>query len=790
MVVSLWQRGLSFTSSVGALLGVGVWQVSSSLIQWARKSQLKLSPSTPVEIRHAARALACEEREQWSTEIALRGFAKPDSMTVHWVPAEGKLTDHLDIVGGYLYGSTSNIGDLLKSIRDLKYQRLVILGPSGAGKTVLAELLFLEMLNTRRPGDPVPVFFSLSSWNPRREALRTWLQRRIGEDYSALRDTSSYGATAIKDLTENHRLIPILDGLDELPATCVPTALRRINEALPLFGGIIITSKTDAFKLAIREEGIIRGAAAIEALPVETSAVISFLRDITPPADLPRWRSVFEHISYNPRSLLSATLSSPLMASLAGTIYSDRVTNPAELIDAKRFPDRYSIEAYLLENFVPSVLQQDRGRERPIRSWDWDSDSAAKWLSFLAGHLQSLNTYDFSWWNLYRTLPIFPTARVQRRAFLPAFLAFILVTASHLFSHSLRYSSLTGAAYGLIVGAACLLAQSAPIDDSGPANCGKPLSRMLKIGTISAFVFAIPIGIRSALYSGVLVGVRTGATDGFVAGLVVVLGAHIAGIPTPPECPRRVDFHFRGRGSSLVQTFGIGTRAGIVFGVVTGVLAVFRHQHLSGSAVWNALISGVAVGLICGIGYWLISWTRTPVKSDEACSPAATLRADRTAVFLLSTLLSLTLGAAFGLTASLSFDMSGAIANALVGILIGLLSSAWPLYCITSNYLALRTRLPFSLMRFLDECHRLGILRQVGPMYQFRHAMLQQHLCHMHEPQLLTDGAAACSGEIPRRPLIGIMRVILVGLIVAGFGSGVRRRLRWCRGVRRSGPGE
>lgn len=725
MTVSLRQRGLGFTSSVGALLGLGVWQVFLQLIQWARRSQFK-SSSTQAQIRAAIETLADQGRDQWSSEVALQDFTDP--MAVQWVPAGCELADYMDIVGDSVDGSTSNIAGMLKSFRNLNYQRLVIVGPAGAGKTVLAELLALEMLRTRQPGDPVPVFFPLSSWNPRRESLRTWLQRRIGESYSALRDSSSYGPTALKDLTENYRLMPILDGLDELPATCVPRALKRINEAIALFGGIVVTCKTDVFDQATREEGIIKGAAVIEARPIETSAVIAFLRNTTSPADLHRWHTVFDFISESPESPLATSLSSPLMTSLVGTIYADRSTNPAELIDSKRFPTANTIETHLINSLIPSLLQQDRGRENPIRSWDWDSYSATKWLGFLAEHLQSLNTYDFSWWNLYRALPIFSKTSVQRRAFLPASLTFILVTASYLFSYGIPYSLLTALSYALTVGAACLLAQRAPVGSADPESRGKHFDRMSVIGIIAAVAFGVPISVRTVLSSGVSVGLRMGVAAGIVAGIVVVLGANIAGIPTPPECPRRVDFHFRGRASSLLRTLGTGIRAGIVLGVVTGVLAIFRHPNLSGSALWNAVGSGVIVGLICGIGCWLISWTRTPVRSDEARSPAATLRGDRTAVFLLSTLLSLTLGGAFGLTARLTFDLPGVAANAIIGVLIGLLSGAWPLYCITSNYLALRSRLPFGFITFLDECHQLGILRQVGPVYQFRHAKLQQHL--------------------------------------------------------------
>ena len=36
-------------------------------------------------------------------------------------------------------------------------------------------------------------------------------------------------------------------------------------------------------------------------------------------------------------------------------------------------------------------------------------------------------------------------------------------------------------------------------------------------------------------------------------------------------------------------------------------------------------------------------------------------------------------------------------------------------------------------MRLLDDAHRLGILRQVGATYQFRHAALQDHLAKVYE---------------------------------------------------------
>jgi hypothetical protein len=45
-------------------------------------------------------------------------------------------------------------------------------------------------------------------------------------------------------------------------------------------------------------------------------------------------------------------------------------------------------------------------------------------------------------------------------------------------------------------------------------------------------------------------------------------------------------------------------------------------------------------------------------------------------------------------------------------------------------WLALRGEQPWRLMRFLEDAHRRGVLRQSGATYQFRHARVQDHLAH------------------------------------------------------------
>lgn len=63
-----------------------------------------------------------------------------------------------------------------------------------------------------------------------------------------------------------------------------------------------------------------------------------------------------------------------------------------------------------------------------------------------------------------------------------------------------------------------------------------------------------------------------------------------------------------------------------------------------------------------------------------------------------------------------------------LGLTPAMTKTCWPTFALTSLWLGTRRRLPLRLMGFLDDAYRLGLLRIVGPVYQFRHAALQDHL--------------------------------------------------------------
>ena len=82
----------------------------------------------------------------------------------------------------------------------------------------------------------------------------------------------------------------------------------------------------------------------------------------------------------------------------------------------------------------------------------------------------------------------------------------------------------------------------------------------------------------------------------------------------------------------------------------------------------------------------------------------------------------------------LSWELRNALATGTVGGLTGAFSyafafTAWGQWVILSRvWLPLTGKLPWSMVTFLDDAYRRGVLRQAGAVYQFRHARLQDHL--------------------------------------------------------------
>jgi hypothetical protein len=100
--------------------------------------------------------------------------------------------------------------------------------------------------------------------------------------------------------------------------------------------------------------------------------------------------------------------------------------------------------------------------------------------------------------------------------------------------------------------------------------------------------------------------------------------------------------------------------------------------------------------------------------------------------------LGLVTGLVYGLVVGLVFGLregllSGLTAGFMIGVGSSLVSSATWAVVLASAQLRRRNETPARLLRFLDDARQRQIVRTVGPVYQFRHARLQDRLAEVHE---------------------------------------------------------
>jgi hypothetical protein len=409
--------------------------------------------------------------------------------------------------------------------------------------------------------------------------------------------------------------------------------------------------------------------------------------------------------------------------------------------------DRPEIENRLLGGLIRARFGSRASSERARPERPWRAEDAERWLTFLAGHLATLRSYDLDWLRLRYAVPAF--ADPLRRAALAALLTGVLAGTAAGLGRGLSFGAVQGLLYGLghgldsalVAGAIFLLA---PLPY--PPRASAPwLTRLRRLtGTRLRTIIAVPAAyaVESGIRDGIGAGLARGAAAGILLGLAALalnwlVAAIVVGLATRArlfdlaEKPVYFSLSTPGRRAEFARALGIGVAWGAGLGLVIGCGVMILGNLLAlEHPLW---MLGIPVGAVIGAAFTLVQWGRTPVESAPAASPASTLRADRTLVLLLAVPFLVVVPAFFG--AAFARNWRDFACFGLYGLGIGLtiwlaiaLSHAWPQYLITTGWLAARGRVPWRLAGFLAEAHDLEVLRQRGGAYQFRHARLQDHL--------------------------------------------------------------
>jgi hypothetical protein len=579
--------------------------------------------------------------------------------------------------------------DVVAYYRGLRPARLVITGEPGSGKTLLALDLLLGLLthSERTEADPVPVRLSLAGWDTDRP-LRDWLAEQVHEQF---RDRGVTAADAWL-LVDRHRVLPVLDGLDEMDTATAPVGRRRAPRALEQLNAyqdptgnapVILTCRTAQYAELAALDLRMREAARIEITPVTPAQATAYLTArSTGPA---RWTTVFDTLTAAPEGALAQTLSTPWRLNLAATAYEERHPDTLDYLrdpgDLLGFASRGGVRDHLLGAYLPAAISQ-----HPTRPGRYRPDQTHRWLAALAAHLATAAPASASTSAgaetdlvLHQLWPMAGRRRVRAADTILAALLFLALDALLLTQAPMSLSSreLLGAVPVMLLGLGALW-QAAGAHPKRPRAAR--LQRLRDPAQRRRIVREIACGLGVGVAGGLGVGLGVGLTVDFAIGLAGGLAMALTG----------------GLAIGLVSGLAGGFALGLTAPAAPAAPAA-AATHTSGLAshtdprhlVRDDLVIGLAGGLTFGFAGGLAG--------------------------------TLTFGAAFGL----AFGLIAGFTGGLVGGLY-FATGAGRRYVVF--LCCSRGRLPWRLGAFLHWAYGAGLLRISGTAYQFRHRELQDWL--------------------------------------------------------------
>jgi hypothetical protein len=257
---------------------------------------------------------------------------------------------------------------------------------------------------------------------------------------------------------------------------------------------------------------------------------------------------------------------------------------------------------------------------------------------------------------------------------------------------------------------------------------------------IPAWTSAVPRVITTGVVFGLVFALGGSPVYGLVGGPVTAYFYMLVQKNYPPV--RRAPLQWRHLLSrnSLVP--------GLQYALVAGALCgLFGLAARVGAGRTAALVAGIGIGIGLA-GALTTGLARSATDNANPLTPRASWRSVQ--AFGLAVGLTLGLGLILGIGLGVGFILAlglgnhpwhvAGIVSGLVwvlgfGLVFGLVFPRTWAVSLTFAQLAMRWHTPARLLRFLDDARQRNVLRTVGPVYQFRHARLQDRLAGQAAPK-------------------------------------------------------
>lgn len=718
-------------SAVAQGLAAGLTPIVALAVWLVRQVRRGVSA---IDLRQAADDLAERVGRQWREAARERGlFDRP--LTVRWAWSKRGLSGSAeDAVGGRRMSriaplpglsrvtsaqlAQGDLSDLFAVYGGLDSGKMLLAGAPGAGKSGAMIRLLLDAVAHRkgiedasvRATVPVPVLLTAYDWLPEHESLADWVTRRLQDEHSFLKAKVG-NHSAARALLNDGLVSVLIDGVDEMPPDARIAVLRQVRDQAEY--RVVLSGRTGELAHAVAG-GHLDGAAALELDVIDTWQAADYLQARTvDPVPVP-WRNLIRYLRNDATSALAQALDSPLMLSLLLDTYPPLGDEVDELTDSRRFPERQQIEDHLLARVLPTAYAP-----RPHHgALPCTAEQARQWLGYLAAQMNHTGTRDLAWWRIPKWL----APRELRLAVgLTLGLAVTLAVG-------LSFGFTFGPAFGLLVGPMSGLSVGIAVVTSG-------LAAELAAAFVFGLVFGLAVGLIVGFKAGFTVGVVVWLTVGFTRWLTRGLTSGLSTSAYDRFPPQYRGLRLRNR--LPIRHVGVGLVVGFVVAVPAWLAGevVLRPTTSAVAGLIGVLTAGLVGGLMTGVVSGLTRALNISRPTDKLITPIDSWQGNRRIVLALG----LTAGIVAGSTSGVAFALTtagiaaGAAAGIVTAVAAGLTGAATDINFVLPAYAAfvLLRRAgsgPARMMEFLEDARRRGVLRTAGPVYQFRHARLQDLL--------------------------------------------------------------
>ena len=253
--------------------------------------------------------------------------------------------------------------------------KLLILGAPGSGKTTMLLDLAKDLITGAQDHQhqPIPIIAELSDWKDNNQPIDQWLAANLKSRYNLPEAITQEWITS-------RRLLPLLDGLDELGLERQKLCVQQLNQFLNNVPHVVVCCREEEYKAG---EQILEMRGAVCLQPLSDQQIENYLKRLN-------CRHLWPGIQQDSDGLLELARM-PLLLHLISVAYPDGL-KPAK----KYFKDPKAKEDYqqqcrqrLFEDYIDRKLKENHDCR------GYSEEKTKRWLGWLAKRLKERQQTEF-----------------------------------------------------------------------------------------------------------------------------------------------------------------------------------------------------------------------------------------------------------------------------------------------------------------------------------------------------------------------------------------------------------